>query len=105
MKGNYPGVARNAPGDNDNMAAAEFIYGGGFKGPVCGNTVINLGNGRVFNTFAGACDADILGHTATYMGRNTNDDTDRGFPMFVTMSMVVTTSVEESWVQQTSAGA
>ncbi|WP_223928257.1 T9SS type A sorting domain-containing protein [Prevotella lacticifex] len=80
VKGNYPGVARNAPGDNDNMAAAEFIYGGGFKGPVCGNTVINLGNGRVFNTFAGACDADILGHTATYMGRNTNDDTDRGFP-------------------------
>lgn len=80
VKGNYPGVARNATGDNDNMAAAEFIYGGGFKGPVCGNTVINLGNGRVFNTFAGACDADILGHTATYMGRNTNDDTDRGFP-------------------------
>ena len=80
VKGNYPGVARNAPGDNDNMAAAEFIYGGGFKGPVCGNTVINLGNGRVFNTFAGACDADILGYTATYMGRNTNDDTDLGFP-------------------------
>ena len=80
VKGNYPGVARNAPGDNDNMAAAEFIYGGGFKGPVCGNTVINLGNGRVFNTFAGACDADILGHTATYMGRNTNDDADLGFP-------------------------
>ena len=80
VKGNYPGVARNAPGDNDNMAAAEFIYGGGFKGPVCGNTVINLGNGRVFNTFAGACDADILGYTATYMGRNTNDDADLGFP-------------------------
>ena len=80
VKGNYPGVARNAPGDNDNMAAAEFIYGGGFKGPVCGNTIINLGNGRVFNTFAGACDADILGYTATYMGRNTNDDADLGFP-------------------------
>lgn len=80
VKGNYPGVARNAPGDNDNMAAAEFIYGGGFKGPVCGNTVINLGNGRVFNTFAGACDADILGHTATYMGRNTSNDADLGFP-------------------------
>ena len=80
VKGNYPGVARNATGDHDDMAAAEFIYGGGFKGPVCGNTVINLGNGRVFNTFAGACDADILGHTATYMGRNTNDDADLGFP-------------------------
>jgi len=80
VKGNFPGVARNATGDNDNMAAAEFIYGGGFKGPVCGNTVINLGNGRVFNTFAGSCDADILGHTETYMGRNTSNDTDLGFP-------------------------
>ena len=73
VKGNFPGVARNATGDNDNMAAAEFIYGGGFKGPVCGNTIINLGNGRVFNTFAGSCDADILGHTETYIGIN-------GFP-------------------------
>jgi len=80
VKGNYPGVARNATGDNDNMAAAEFIYGGGFKGPVCGNTIINLGNGRVFNTFAGSCDADILGHTETYVGRNTSNDTDLGFP-------------------------
>ena len=83
VKGNYPGVARNAPGDNDNMAAAEFIYGGGFKGPVCGNTVINLGNGRVFNTFAGACDADILGYTATYIGRNGVDAQGKdvlGFP-------------------------
>ena len=80
VKGNFPGVARNATGDNDNMAAAEFIYGGGFKGPVCGNTIINLGNGRVFNTFAGSCDADILGHTETYVGRNTSNDTDLGFP-------------------------
>ena len=80
VKGNFPGVARNATGDNDNMAAAEFIYGGGFEGPVCGNTIINLGNGRVFNTFAGSCDADILGHTETYVGRNTSNDTDLGFP-------------------------
>ena len=80
VKGSFPGVARNATGDNDNMAAAEFIYGGGFKGPVCGNTIINLGNGRVFNTFAGSCDADILGHTETYVGRNTSNDTDLGFP-------------------------
>lgn len=80
VKGNFPGVARNATGDNDNMAAAEFIYGGGFKGPVCGNTIINLGNGRVFNTFAGSCDADILGHTETYVGRNTSNDSDLGFP-------------------------
>ena len=55
------------------MAEAEFIYGGGFEGPIMGNTRINLGNGRVFNTFAGSCNADILGYTETYVGEN-------GFP-------------------------
>mgnify|MGYP006916038073 CR=1 FL=1 len=80
VKGDYQGVPRNAPGDHANMAAAEFIYGGGFEGPICGNTTINLGNGRVFNTFAGSCNADILGHTETYVGRNTSNDSDTGFP-------------------------
>ncbi|MBQ8989261.1 MAG: hypothetical protein IJ067_06190 [Prevotella sp.] len=74
VKGNYAGVARDAAGDNDDMAAAEFIYGGGFEGPVCGNTIINLGNGRIFNSFAGSCNADILGHTETYVGRQPSAD-------------------------------
>ena len=57
--------------NNDpRMAEAEFIYGGGFEGPILGNTIINLGNGRVFNTFAGSCNADIFGHTETYIGRS-----------------------------------
>lgn len=70
---NLPGVPKGHTGDSPNMAEAEFIYGGGFEGLIAGNTVINLNNGRVFDTFAGSCNADILGHTETYIGSN-------GFP-------------------------
>ena len=80
LKGSVTGVARGVTGDSPNMAEAEFIYGGGFEGLVCGDTHINLGNGRVFNTFAGSCNADILGHTETYVGRNSDNDEDLGFP-------------------------
>lgn len=73
VNGPIEGVYRGHANDNSDMAEAEFIYGGGFIGPICGNTVINLNNGRVFNTFAGSCNADILGHTETYIGRS-------GFP-------------------------
>ena len=54
--------------DAKDLAETEFIYGGGFEGPVLGNTGIYLDNGRVYNTFAGACNADIYGHTETYVG-------------------------------------
>ncbi len=84
LKGKYPGTYRgdklldnnNNDGvvDNDDMAEAEFIYGGAFKGLIAGNVVINLGDGRIFNSFAGSCDADILGHTETYVGRQPKDD-------------------------------
>jgi len=81
IEGNYRGSA----GDDDDMAEAEFIYGGGFQGLICGNTCINLGNGRVFNTFAGSCNADILGHTETHIGQWTEGSgstatTMSGFP-------------------------
>ena len=58
---------------SENMAECEFIYGGSFFGPIAGNCIINLDNGRIFNSFAGSCNADILGHTETYVGVN-------GFP-------------------------
>ena len=74
VNGTVPGVARGAKGDSDDMAECEFIYGGAFEGPIAGNTHINLGNGRVFNTFAGSCNADILGHTETYVGRKLKAD-------------------------------
>lgn len=84
VNGNVAGVSKiskNEDGtiqinNNPNMADCEFIYGGGFEGPICGNTCINLGNGRVFNTFAGSCNADILGHTETYIGRQCTKNTD-----------------------------
>ena len=68
LNGQYAGVSKSTTADAD-MSDCEFIYGGGFLGPVCGNTTVNLGNGRIFNSFAGSCNADILGHTETYMGR------------------------------------
>lgn len=81
LKGSIPGVARYAAGDDiAQMAETEFIYGGGFLGLVAGNTRINLGNGRIFNSYGGACNADVLGHTETYVGLNTSNDNDLGFP-------------------------
>ena len=80
--GTYRGDTDNSDGviDYDDMAEAEFIYGGSFEGLIAGSTHINLGNGRIFNTFAGSCNADILGHTETYVGRNSQNDNDLGFP-------------------------
>ena len=72
LKGQVAGVSRKESMSED-IAECEFMYGGGFLGPVAGNCIINLGNGRIFNSFAGACNANILGHTETYIGTN-------GFP-------------------------
>ena len=66
--GEKDGVSKNAD-TSEQMAQCEFMYGGGFFGPICGNTYVNLGRGRIFNSFAGSCNADILGHTETYIGR------------------------------------
>ncbi len=84
VHGTHKGASKRADSSED-MAEAEFIYGGGFEGPIMGNTRINLGNGRVFNTFAGSCNADILGYTETYIGQWTegtgdNATTITGFP-------------------------
>ena len=82
VRGTKDGVSKQADTSED-MSEAEFIYGGGFIGPICGNTIINLGRGRVFNTFAGSCMADILGHTETYVGVQVDKQsvpTGEGFP-------------------------
>ena len=84
VHGSHPGASKRVDSSED-MAEAEFIYGGGFEGPIMGNTRINLGHGRVFNTFAGSCNADILGYTETYIGQWTegtgaNATTITGFP-------------------------
>ena len=66
--GTNAGVSK-ASDQSEAMAECEFMYGGGFFGPICGNTVINMGNGRIFNSFAGSCNGDILGTAETFMGR------------------------------------
>ena len=83
LKGTVAGVYRGHAEDSEDMAEAEFIYGGSFEAPIAGNTIINLGNGRIFNSFAGSCNADIYGHTETYIGRNGVDAQGKdvlGFP-------------------------
>ena len=72
LRGPIDGVAK-AENMTEDIAECEFMYGGGFLGPVAGNCIIDLGNGRIFDSFAGACNANILGHTETYVGTN-------GFP-------------------------
>ena len=58
----------------ENLAETEYIYGGGNEGDVCGNTLVNLGNGRIYDAFGGASDADILGHAEVYIGRQPNNN-------------------------------
>ena len=86
LKGAVAGFSK-ADGNDEKMPESEFIYGGSFKGPIAGNTVVRLGNGRIFNAFTGSCDADILGHTETYVGYehtytddNNVDVTVNGYP-------------------------
>ncbi len=74
LKGDYAGVTKTSTENSPLMADCEFMYGGGFFGPICGNTIINMGKGRIFNSFAGSCMADILGHTETYIGRMVKDE-------------------------------
>lgn len=66
----------------EDLAETEYIYGGGNEGDVCGNTYVNLGNGRIYDAFGGASDADILGHTEVYIGRQPKSDGTfkNGFP-------------------------
>ena len=82
LKGAVPGKSMK-DGNNEKMSDCEFIYGGSFKGPIAGNTVIKLGNGRIFNSFAGSCYGDILGHTETYIGypHTYKDETGKEIPV------------------------
>ena len=64
----------SSTGKVENLAESELIYGGGHEGDVCGNTYVNLGNGRVYDAFGGASNANILGATEVVIGYN------NGFP-------------------------
>ena len=63
---------------NKELAEAEFIYGAGNEGDICGDSKVYLGTGRVYDVFGGASDANILGHTEVYIGKNSSGIA--GFP-------------------------
>lgn len=77
LKGSAPGVPLTSE-YNSNMPECEFLYGGSYEGLIVGNTVVNLGNGRIYNSFAGSCDADIMGHTETYIGYHHQIEDEKG---------------------------
>ena len=82
--GEHAGTTR-AEDNTIYIAESEFLYAGGYEGPVIGDTHIYLGNGRIFDAFAGGCNADILGHSEAYVGRAWNyykatPGYDDGFP-------------------------
>ena len=78
LDGSQAGVSRHSANDTPQMAETEFIYGGAFEGPIMGSAIVHLANGRIFNSFAGSCNADIMGHTETYVGINAYEVA--GFP-------------------------
>ena len=49
---------------------SEYIYGGGNEGDVLGDSYVYLGNGRVYDAFGGASNADIYGGTEVHIGYN-----------------------------------
>ena len=81
LKGDNAGYPEDEEGGV--LAETEYIYGGGNEGDVCGSSYVNLGNGRIYDSFGGASDANILGHAETYVGRNGIDASGNdilGFP-------------------------
>ena len=74
LRGVDEGVYSGHVDDKENMAETEYLYGGAFEAPIVGNVIVSLGNGRVYQSFGGSCNADILGHTETYVGRQANND-------------------------------
>ena len=60
--------------EDELLAEAEYLYGGGNEGDVAGDTHVNLGNGRIYDAFGGASDANVLGHTEVYIGRQVKND-------------------------------
>ena len=69
LNGNVNTIATANDDIVEDLAETEYIYGGGNEGDVWGNTCVNLGNGRLYDAFGGASNADIRGHSEVYIGR------------------------------------
>lgn len=68
MKGPNPGYSEKESGAP--LAETEYIYGGGNEGDVIGDSYVYLGDGRVYDAFGGASNANIYGATEIYVGHN-----------------------------------
>ena len=68
LKGAYAGYSEEEEGLP--LAETEYIYGGGCEGDVLGDCYVYLGNGRVYDAFGGASNADIYGATEVHIGHN-----------------------------------
>ena len=68
LKGMNPGYSETESGLP--IPEAEFIYGGGNEGDVLGDSYVYLGNGRIYDAFGGASNADIYGGTEVHIGYN-----------------------------------
>ena len=69
INGEYPGYSGPIK-SNEPLAECEYVYGAGNEGDVCGDSYVYLGDGRVYDAFGGACNADVYGHTEVYIGHN-----------------------------------
>ena len=68
LKGINPGYSEKESGLP--IPEAEYIYGGGNEGDVLGDSYVYLGNGRVYDAFGGASNADVYGGTEVHVGYN-----------------------------------
>ena len=68
LKGLNPGYSEQVSGLP--LAEAEYLYGGGNEGDVLGDSYLYLGNGRVYDAFGGASNADIYGGAEVHIGYN-----------------------------------
>lgn len=80
LRGTNAGYSENESGPV--LAEAQYLYGAGNEGNVCGDSYLYLGNGRVYDVFGGASNADILGHVETYIGKQKTESGTftNGFP-------------------------
>lgn len=80
LRGTNAGYSENESGPA--LAEAEYLYGAGNEGNVCGDSYLYLGNGRINDAFGGASNADILGHVETYIGKQKTESGSftNGFP-------------------------
>ena len=68
LKGMNPGYSEKESGLP--IPESEYIYGGGNEGDVLGDSYVYLGNGRVYDAFGGASNADVYGGTEVHIGYN-----------------------------------